>query len=93
MGVLISRNSIARHRALETMRYMDDGTVKVKIGGRVRGRVVTRASRRAAVQTVTKHYDEALLRALTAQGWKRHRGWMHASVKALFRKYTGRKGP
>jgi hypothetical protein len=72
------------------MRYMEDGTVKVRIGGRIKGEWHHRKSRAAAVRAVNGYYDELLWWALTRDGWKVHREWMGASVKKLFVKYRGK---
>jgi len=50
------------------MRHLDDGRVRVKIGGAIRGKVFTKSGRAAAVRAFVKHYDAMLLRALRAQG-------------------------
>ena len=75
------------------MRYMSDGSAKVKIGGRIRGVVFTKSNRATAMRAADPHYDQALLQALRAGGWKVYRAWMGASVKSLFRKYRGRALP
>lgn len=60
----IERNRVARQEALGSIRDVPGGGFSARIGGRMRGRTETFASRKAAEDAVMTHYNLTLWKSL-----------------------------